>query len=156
MRKEFEIFEGFIKTKGLRSTPQRQKILEVFLLIERHVSCEQLYRLVKRKDPSIGYTTVYRTMKLLSKLGLCGKEDFGDRVLRFEHKYGHRHHDHLICTECGRYIEVINPEIEKMQETMAKKHNFMPTAHKLEIFGVCKRCLSGGNKQAGKMSCAQA
>lgn len=140
MKKEFQIFDEFITAKDLRHTQQREKILNIFLSTERHVSCDELYKLVRRQDKSIGYTTVYRTMKLLAESGLCGEIDFGDGILRFEHKYGHEHHDHLICIKCGKFIEVFSPTIEKMQESLTKKHRFIPTKHKLEIFGICKSC----------------
>lgn len=140
MRKEFGIFDEFIKSKGLRYTHQRAKILDVFLSTERHISCDELYKLIREKDPNIGYTTVYRTMRLLSDSGLCGETDFGDGVLRFEHKYGHQHHDHLICLKCGRFIEVMKPEIEKLQDRLTKEYAFTPVRHKLQIFGICKRC----------------
>ncbi len=141
MRKEFQIFAEFVKSKNLRHTPQRGKILDVFLATEKHVSVDDLYKLVKRQYPNIGYTTVYRTMKLFSESGLCEEIDFGDGRERFEHKYGHEHHDHLICVKCGRFIEVSSPEIEKIQEMMAKKYSFATTRHKLDIFGVCNGCL---------------
>ena len=141
MRKEFQIFDEFIKSKGLRHTYQRGKILDVFLSTERHVCVDDLYKLVKKEYPDIGYTTVYRTMKLLSESGLCEEIDFGDSIERFEHKYGHEHHDHLVCIKCGRFIEVSSPEVEKIQEAMAKKHSFATTKHKLDIFGICKGCL---------------
>jgi len=140
MRKEIEIFDEFIRSKGLRHTPQRAKILDVFLSTERHVSAEELYKLVKKEFRGIGYTTVYRTMKLLSECGLCGEIDFGDGISRFEHKYGHEHHDHLICTKCGRFIEVVKPQIEKLQDGLAKKYDFTPARHKLQIFGLCNKC----------------
>lgn len=140
MRKGYEILDRFIESKGLRHTDQRETILNVFLSTERHVSCEELYKLVRKKDRRIGYTTVYRTMKLLSELGLCGEIDFGDGVLRFEHKYGHQHHDHLICTKCGKFIEVMEPEIEELQDNLAKEYKFNPIKHKLQIFGICKKC----------------
>jgi len=139
-RKEFQILDEFVKAKALRHTPQREKILDVFLSTERHVSCEELYKLVRRKYHGIGYTTVYRAMKLFSESGLCGEMDFGDGVLRFEHKFGHGHHDHLICVKCGKFVEVMKPEIEKLQDRLARKHGFTPTKHKLEIFGICHKC----------------
>lgn len=146
MKKEFEIFDEFIRSKGLRHTPQREEILDIFLSTERHVSLEDLYGLVRKKYPKVGYTTVYRTMKLLSESGLCGEADFGDGVLRFEHKYGHEHHDHLICMKCGRYIEVMKPRIEKLQEALTRQHSFTPIRHRLQIFGICKRCGGGQMK----------
>lgn len=146
-KKEFEILDEFIRSKSLRHTNQRETILRTFLATERHVSAEELHRIVKREDPSIGYTTVYRTMRLLSESGLCGEIDFGDGTIRFEHRYGHEHHDHLICTRCGTFTEVVQPEIEKMQDALAKKHRFTPESHKLQIFGVCSRC---AKKRRGK------
>lgn len=140
MKKEFAIFDEFIKTKGLRHTSQREEVLDTFLSTERHLSCDELYRLAKKKDPHIGYTTVYRTMKLLSASGLCQEFDFGDGVLRFEHKYDHKHHDHLICIKCGRFIEVVKPQIEKLQDSLAKKYKFTPLKHRLQIFGFCHKC----------------
>lgn len=146
MKKETELFDEFIKRKGLRRTPQRTKIVDVILSVEAHVSVDELYNLVKKRDPSVGYTTVYRTMKLLSECGICEEADFGDGIIRYEHKYGHKHHDHLICTKCGQLIEVMKPEIEEMQNNLTKEHGFVPIRHKLQIFGMCRKCLSGSNK----------
>lgn len=146
MRKEFQIFDGFIKSRNLRHTSQREMVLDIFLSTERHVSIDELYRLVRKKDPRIGYTTVYRTIKLLSASGLCGEIDFGDGILRYEHKYGHGHHDHLVCIKCGRFIEVLDPKIEELQDNLAKEHRFIPTKHKFQIFGICKKCLPVGKK----------
>lgn len=141
MKKEFEIFDEFVKSKGLRHTHQRRQILDIFLSTERHLSVGELFKLVARHDRTIGYTTVYRTMKLLSECGLCAEIDLGDGISRFEHKYGHAHHDHLICMRCGKLIEVTSSEIEKLQDELAEEHGFAPAKHKLEIFGVCKECL---------------
>lgn len=140
MQKEMEILEDFIKAKGLRHTSQRDEILRVFLSVEKHLSADELHKLVSRKNPGIGYVTVYRTMKLLAEAGLCNEVDFGDGVVRFEHKYGHNHHDHLICMKCGSYTEVVSPEIEKLQDELAKGSKFIPLKHKLQIFGVCSNC----------------
>jgi len=140
MKKEIEILEKFITEKGLRYTPQREEILKVFLSVEKHLSTDELHKIVKKKSPNIGYVTVYRTMKLLEKAGLCNEVNFGDGVSRFEHKYGHEHHDHLICVKCGSYTEVVKPKIEKLQERLAKEKHFTPLRHKLQIFGICSRC----------------
>lgn len=140
MSKEIDILGKFIKEKGLRYTPQREDVLKVFLAVEKHVSADELHKLVRKKYPAIGYTTVYRTMKLLTEAGLCDEVDFGDGVSRFEHKYGHEHHDHLVCVKCGRYIEVSKPEIEKLQDELTRERRFIPLRHKLQIFGVCGDC----------------
>lgn len=141
MKREFEVFAEFVRSKNLRHTSQRDKVLATFIRTEKHVSVDELYKLVRRQDPDIGYTTVYRTMKLLSESGLCQEFDFGDGVVRFEHKYGHEHHDHLICIKCGKFIEVLSPGIEKMQDRLTRKYAFTPVRHKLQIFGICRECL---------------
>jgi Fur family ferric uptake transcriptional regulator len=140
MKKEIEILEDFIAGKGLRYTPQREEILKIFLSVERHLSADELHKIVKRKNPNIGYVTVYRTMKLLAEAGLCNEADFGDGIARYEHLYGHEHHDHLICTGCGKYEEVMKPEIERLQDELAKERGFIPMKHKLQIFGICGKC----------------
>ncbi len=140
MKKEFEILDEFIQGKRLRHSPQRDKILKIFLSTERHVSCEELYKLVRKNYREIGFTTVYRTMKLFCESGLCSQIDLGDGLLRYEHKYGHQHHDHLICLKCGRFIEVKSPRIERLQDKMARAHKFRPLSHKLDIFGLCQKC----------------
>jgi Fur family ferric uptake transcriptional regulator len=140
MKEEIEILGRFIKEKGLRYTPQREEILRVFLSIEKHLSADELYKIIKKKNPGIGYVTVYRTMKLLEEAGLCSEMDFGDGISRFEHSYGHGHHDHLVCLKCGRYIEAVKQDIEKLQDELAKENKFTPVRHKLQIFGICERC----------------
>ncbi|MCG2714619.1 MAG: transcriptional repressor [Candidatus Omnitrophica bacterium] len=141
MQKEIEVLDNFIRKEGLRHTPQRESILRVFLGIEKHLSVDELYKIVKKRNPEIGYVTVYRTMKVLEEAGLCNEIDFGDGISRFEHQYGHGHHDHLVCLKCGSYIEVKKPEIEKLQDELAKENSFTPLKHRLQIFGTCKKCL---------------
>lgn len=140
MKKEIEILGKFIKSKGLRYTSQREKILSIFLATEKHLTIDELYRLVRRKFSDIGYTTVYRTMNLLVESGLCRRIDIGDGFSRFEHNYNHQHHDHLICTKCGRLIEVVNNKIEKIQDEMVRRYDFIPAQHRLDIFGICRDC----------------
>ncbi len=135
-----ERFEEFLAEKGLRMTSQRRLILDVFLKTERHVSSEDLYNLVKKKDPSVGQATVYRTLRLLSESGIAREVNFGDGLSRYEHEYGHEHHDHLICERCRQSIEVLDPRIEALQVKLAREHGFQITSHKLDIFGICAKC----------------
>lgn len=140
MSGEREIFIDFLKKKNLKLTDQREEILNCFLKTERHLSVEALYSIVKAKAPNIGQATVFRTLKLLCQAGLAGEVDFGDKKMRYEHKYGHQHHDHLVCVKCGKFIEVAEPEIERLQNNLCKKREFSAQRHKLEIFGICKQC----------------
>jgi Fur family ferric uptake transcriptional regulator len=140
MTEEKAIFLGHLKKAGFKRTAQRDLILDVFLRTEGHSSAEDLYHLVKVEDPSVGFTTVYRTLKLLAECGLAREERLGDGRRRYEHQYKHPHHDHLICTECGELIEFYSEVIEQKQDEIAAQYNFRPTRHSLRIFGVCADC----------------
>jgi Fur family ferric uptake transcriptional regulator len=140
MTEEQEIFHRHIQRAGLKRTAQRDLILEVFLRTEEHLSSEDLYRLVQQEDPDIGQTTVYRTLKLLTEAGLAREVRFGDGRTRYEHNYKRAHHDHLICTECGKTIEFFSAELESQQDAIAAKHGFEPTYHTLRLFGICPDC----------------
>jgi Fur family ferric uptake transcriptional regulator len=140
MRKAEEIFEKYISDKKLKFTSQRNLILETFLKEEGHISAEDLYKKASQKHHSIGLATVYRTLKLLSDCGLAYERQFGDGQTRYEHSYEHVHHDHLICTRCGKIVEFENADIEKLQNDVAKKNKFKVYAHKLELYGLCREC----------------
>ncbi len=137
-------FEQFIAGEGLRRTEQRGKVLDVFLATEKHVTVQELYDLVREKHRGIGYATVARTVKLICESGLCRQVDFGDGALRYEHKYDHEHHDHLICVKCGKLEEIYSPKLEKIQHELVKKYGYVQKSHKLDIFGLCPECANGG------------
>ncbi|MFN2393504.1 MAG: Fur family transcriptional regulator [Pyrinomonadaceae bacterium] len=139
-QKEKQIFLEHIQKAGLRKTAQRDLILEIFLKTEEHLSSEDLYWLVQKQDPSVGHTTVYRTLKLLTEAGLAREVRFGDGKSYYEHHYNHEHHDHMICTECGKVIEFYSPELEALQDAMAEKFEFKLTHHSLRILGICSDC----------------
>jgi Fur family ferric uptake transcriptional regulator len=142
-----ELFRQFVGTKKLRHTAQREQVLDVFLATEKHLTVQQLHDLVRKKYAGIGYATVARTVKLMCEAGVCSQVDFGDGSLRFEHKHGHEHHDHLICTKCGKLVEIYSPELERIQNDLVRKHGFVQKSHKLEVFGLCPRCTKKDNKQ---------
>src|SRR5215213_5526236 len=137
---EKEIFREHIQKAGLRRTAQRDLILEIFLRTEEHLTSEDLYFLVHREDPTVGHTTVYRTLKLLTEAGLAREVRFGDNKTYYEHHFNHDHHDHMICTECGKVLEFFSQQIENLQDQMAEKFGFRPTHHSLRMWGVCSDC----------------
>ena len=139
-KKEKEIFLEHIQNAGLRRTAQRDVIMEIFLRTEEHLTSEDLYWLVQKEDPTVGHTTVYRTLKLLTEAGLAREVRFGDNKTYYEHHYNHEHHDHMICTECGLVIEFLSADIEKLQDEMADNFGFKPTHHSLRLWGICSDC----------------
>jgi len=154
MTEEQEVLLKHIQQRGLKRTAQRDLILEVFLRTEEHLSSEDLYRLVQTEDPTIGHTTVYRTLKLLSDAGLAREVRFGDGRTHYEHNYKHQHHDHMICAECGKIIEFYSAELEAIQDQMAAKHRFEVTQHLLRIIGICAECRRARKEQAKQGSAA--
>lgn len=135
-----DVLSAHIVTKGLRLTQQRMDISEVFFDQVGHANIEELFRAVRKKNPRIGYATVYRTLKLLEECGLATARQFGDGTTRFEPSPDDSHHDHLICIACGKIIEFENEEIETLQEEVAKVHRFRILEHKMEIYGECESC----------------
>lgn len=138
--KEERVLKEYLQQKDLKYTDQRRVILDSFLKTETHFTVDDLYARVKAVNQSIGYTTVYRTLKLFTECGLATEMKFEDGITRYEHCFGHEHHDHLICVKCGRLIEVVEPEIEELQEKLARKHHFDIEHHRMELYGICQKC----------------
>jgi len=140
LKPELQVFIDYLQSNKLKLTPHRELILENFLENEGHRSVEDIYHTVKALDPRIGYTTVYRTMKLLISCGLAREIELADGITRYEHLFNHEHHDHLICMECGTSIEFYNPEIEALQDAASDQLGFKVLDHKLQIYGLCHNC----------------
>ncbi len=134
------IFFTHLKRVGLKHTEQRDTILRAFLETRDHLSTDELHRLVKKKDAKIGFTTVYRTLKLLAECGLASEVAFQDGVARYEHQYNRRNHHHMVCTECGVSVEFFSPEIERLEQEIGKKYHYHTTRHTFQIYGVCEDC----------------
>jgi Fur family ferric uptake transcriptional regulator len=130
-----------LKSKGLKVTRQRELILESFLKTGKHIGVEELLLQVRRRSPTIGNATVYRTMKLFVEAGIAEERRFSTGATLYEaHDGDEHHHDHLICTSCERIFEFENEEIEKLQDEVAESHGFRLTHHKMELYGVCRDC----------------
>src|SRR5512142_2059768 len=134
------IFNNHLKRVGLKHTGQRDTILRTFLETRDHLSTDELHRLVKKKDAGIGFTTVYRTLKLLAECGLASEVAFNDGIARYEHQYQRRTHHHMVCTECGSSVEFFSPEIERIEQEIGRKNKYLPTRHSFQIYGICDKC----------------
>ena len=137
---EIDVLENYISQNNLKITKQRRTVLKAFLECKTHISVEELYNNVLKTEPKVGLATVYRTLALLTKSGLALEMDFGDGQKRYECTHNIVHHDHMVCTECGKIIEFNHPLIEKFQEEVAKENGFKITSHKLDLFGYCQDC----------------
>ena len=133
-----EHLQDHLAKHGLKVTKQREVILDTFLEKE-HVTAEELYRTLSRHKPHIGLATLYRTLNLLCDSGIAQERHFGSQT-HYDNVVHKRHHDHMICTQCGLIIEFENCDIEKLQEQVAARHGFTITTHKLELYGLCNKC----------------
>ncbi|MFQ5587012.1 MAG: Fur family transcriptional regulator [Thermodesulfobacteriota bacterium] len=135
-----DLFRKYIEEKGLKSTSQREDIADIFFKTTTHISLEELLKKVRRKNPRVGYATVYRTMRLLTECGLAFERQFGDGQTRYEHLPDDSHHDHLICIKCGKIDEFTNQRIEELQRGIAEEKGFAVVNHKMELYGYCSGC----------------
>lgn len=140
LREAQDILHRHLKSVGLKHTAQRDTILRTFLDTRDHLSTEELFRRVRRKDSKIGYTTVYRTLKLLAECGLASEVAFHDGIARYEHQYNRRSHHHMVCTECGASVEFFSPEMDRLEQEIGRKHNYVTTRHTVQIYGICGNC----------------
>jgi Fur family ferric uptake transcriptional regulator len=136
--KELDVLKQHLSKNNLKLTRQRELILNAFLKME-HVTAEQMYHLLAKKDPHIGLATIYRTLKLFCETGLAQERHFGTQT-QFDNVAHKGHHDHMICTSCGKIVEFQNCQIEKLQEEVATKNGFSIQTHKLELYGLCSNC----------------
>jgi Fur family ferric uptake transcriptional regulator len=135
-----ERLKSFMKQKGFKSTKQRDIIANEFLKTGEHLTAEELYKRVNDGHKNIGFTTVYRTLKLLAESGLATERIFADHLTRYEPVSAEEHHDHLICLTCGSITEFENPKLERMQEKIASDFGFSIVDHKMEFYGYCRDC----------------
>ena len=144
-------FRRLLKERGLKSTRQRDEIIQAFIESGEHLSVDELYQRVRQRNPKIGYATVYRTLRLMAESGWASARQFGDRTARFERQAEGHHHDHLICLVCGKIVEFASERIEELQSRIAHKKGFRIFEHKLELYGHCPDCLSKKERAGREM-----
>lgn len=134
------LFRQYQVQRGLKYSSKREAIITYFMNADRHFTVEQLYNEMKKVNPDIGYSTVYRTLKLLADCGSAAVHHFEEDEARFEPTHREQHHDHLVCEHCGRIIEFTHQRIEQFQREIAKKYGFAVRSRELQLYGTCKKC----------------
>lgn len=136
-------WQEYLRKNKLNTTEQRELIVDAFLRSHEHVSIDELLARVRRKNPRVGYATVYRTLRLLVDSGLASPRQFDEGQTRYEPAGAH--HDHLICMKCGLILEFENEEIEVLQEQTARKlGGFHVLRHKHELYCLCPKAMGTG------------
>jgi Fur family ferric uptake transcriptional regulator len=136
-----EKFQILLKENTLKFTKQRELVLKFLYENEGHFTPEDIYTLLKKQHPTItiGIATIYRTLGLLETSEIASSISFGVQGKKYELGLK-KHHDHLICINCGNIIEFFDPIIEQKQEEIAKKFHFKMTDHTMKIIGLCQTC----------------
>lgn len=131
-----------LRQAGLKTTLPRLKVLSILESSKiRHMSAEDVYKILLSEDESIGLATVYRVLTQFEDAGLVIRHNFeGDRAVFELNDEGH--HDHMVCISCGSVIEFIDQRIEELQEKVASDHGFDIQDHSMTLYGICKRCKS--------------
>ena len=133
-------FPEALRRSGLKVTFPRLRILQLFH--ERgtkHLSAEEIYRFLIDEKIDIGLATIYRVLMQFAETGIVIRHHFESGAAVFELNEG-SHHDHLICTVCGKVEEFVDSEIERRQEEIAKERGFALHEHSLSLYGVCGDC----------------
>ena len=126
-----------LKSTGLKATLPRLKILEVFQNAkQRHMTAEDVYRVLLEDRSDVGLATVYRVLMQFEQAGLLSRSNFESGKAVFELDEG-EHHDHLVCLDCGRVEEFFDAEIEKRQQMVAKARGFALQEHALSLYANC-------------------
>ena len=132
-----------LRPVGGKRSSKRDRIVNVFLRQDGHLSADDLVDLMQKEDQKISRATVYRTLQWMVDAGIARKVDFGEGRFRFEHSYRHPRHFHLICKSCSRLFEFLSSDVEVLLEEITSARGFQATESVLQIHGVCDDCQVG-------------
>ena len=129
-----------LKSTGLKATMPRLKILEIFQQGElRHMTAEDVFRVLLEERSDIGLATVYRVLTQFEQAGILSRSHFESGKAVYELNEG-QHHDHLVCLDCGQVEEFYDAEIEKRQQAVAKAKGWVVEDHTMALYGQCAAC----------------
>ena len=137
-----ELFRRYLKSQGQHVTRARERVAAALFQLPGHVDAAALGHHLRQEGRPAAPATVYRTLELLVQAGLARKFVWNDRTL-YEAALGRPHHEHLLCTQCGRISEFHDAPLEERIAEVYEERGFRPTSHQVLLFGVCPECSSG-------------
>jgi len=139
------LFRRYLREQGLPVTQQREAIAEVVFNSSEHLSVDDIETKLREQGERIGKATIYRTLETLVRSGLVEEHDFGEGFKRYQHLFGHQPvREHLICTECGKVLDMHSTELHRVHEEAARRLGFLPSRYRLQIYGLCADCQAAG------------
>ena len=142
---EIKQFKRLFKQQGIKDFERKYKILEEFLNLEEHVTIMDIVNALKKNNIIEDRLFVEQTMALLCDFGFAQRVTFSDDTVHYEHRHIGLHHDHMVCTKCGKIIEFRDESLEKQQLKLAGAYRFHMLQHKMTIYGICSDCLEERN-----------
>jgi Fur family ferric uptake transcriptional regulator len=140
MDDRLKAIEAYMRSRGLKLTAPRRRVVVKLLEVKGHVAADELIELLRKGRTPVSKATVYRTLALVSQSGLIDGHDFNSGRRVYEPMVGRAHHDHMYCIHCGKVIEFEEEAIERLQDMVVARHKFTPVYHSHKIFGYCSGC----------------
>ncbi len=137
-------FKEYLASKGFKYTPERQTIFGRVFATHKHFEAEDLLLSLRQDHQRVSKATIYRTLALLVKSGHLREVIFGEKHSHYEHVHANEHHDHMICSGCGKIIEFAEDAIERLQDEVCKRYRFKAESHRMQIHGRCEDCRKAG------------
>ena len=141
MKDQLHALQEFMKSRGLKLTRPRRRVVEQLLSVKGHVTADEVVDLLRKKGTPVSRATVYRVLSVVSDSGLIDGHDFDKGKRVYESMVGRAHHDHLYCISCGKIIEFSEEAIERLQDMVVARYRFTPVYHSHKIFGYCEKCV---------------
>lgn len=139
-----ERFRAVLRVRGGRLTREREALVQAVCDQQDHFQPEQVEQLLTHRGYRVSLSTIYRNLPLLVEAGIirraCLEEEKGGGGTRYEHVWGREHHDHLVCSHCGKRVEFSYPAIDILQNEVARQHGYRLQRHHLELIGICPNC----------------
>jgi Fur family ferric uptake transcriptional regulator len=134
------IFRDYLAGQNLKMTAERYQILEEVFSSPEHFGADELHLRFMNKKIQVSRATIYRTLDHLVMSGLVRRVYLDQKKAFYEHVYGRKHHEHMICLSCSKVIEFSDDPLERRQDKVCRQHEFKPLRHSLRIVGLCSKC----------------
>ncbi|MBU1698065.1 MAG: FeoA domain-containing protein [Proteobacteria bacterium] len=138
-------FKRLFQQQGVDNFTSRVQVLEAFLKLEHHVTIKDILAQLGKDNIQLDEGLVLNSMELLCMFGFASKIEFDDKETQYEHRHLGLHHDHMVCTKCDSILEFKDEEIERQQLKVAEVYGFHMLQHKMEIYGICSKCMEERN-----------
>lgn len=141
-KQEKEQFSKLFKQDQISDLENRFAVMEAFMQVEGHISSAQMMQRLSELGYQLNPEFVRDTLKLMCQYGFASKQQFNNGEILYEHLHLGQHHDHMVCTKCGKIVEFEDPQLEQLQIQAAERYGFHLLQHKMEMYGICAQCMA--------------